>query len=145
MTTNYSEQITQSLERLREHQERMAAATAELQASTASATSKDRLVTAKVGPQGQVVSITFHTDGYRAMAPAELSAALVEVLNRARADMGERVIEAMRPFTGLGESLRASMAGGTELDTLLAPLHAMRPPRTDQPVKITAKQEEYDG
>lgn len=145
MTSNYSEQISQAMARLREQQEHMAESTAALQSATASATSKDRLVTAKVGPQGQVLSLAFHNTGYRDMAPAELSAVLVDVLNRARADMGEQISTAMKSFAGLGDALRVSMTGGTELDELLAPLHAMRPANTESPVRITSKQEEYDG
>lgn len=122
----------------------MAQSTSELESATASATSKDRLVTAKVGAQGQVVSLTFHTSGYRTMTPAELSAVLVDVLNRARADLGARITEAMKEFEGLGDVLRASMTAGTALDEVLAPLQAMRPV-AHQPVRITAKQEEYDG
>jgi DNA-binding protein YbaB len=142
---SYPEQIEQAVQRLREHQERMAEVTARLRTATASATSKDRMVTATVGPQGQVVSLSFHNSDYRSMASAELSAVLVEVLNRARADIGERVIESMKAFTGLGDALRVSMTGGTDLDTLLAPLHAMRPAVPEQPVRIAARQEEYDG
>jgi DNA-binding protein YbaB len=144
MTINYSEQIAQAMARLQEQQERMAETTAQLRDATASATSKDRLVTAKVGPQGQVVALTFHNTGYRDMAPAELSAVLLDVLNRARADLGEQISTAMKSFTGLGDALRVSMTGGTELDALLAPLHAMRP-GAESPVRITSRQEEYDG
>jgi DNA-binding protein YbaB len=144
LATDYSEHIAQTMARLREQQERMAETTARLQRADASATSKDRMVTAKVGPQGQVLSLTFHHSGYRGMAPAELSAVLVDVLNRARAEMGEQIAEAMRSFTGLGDLLRTSMSGGTELDEILAPLHAMRP-STDAPVRITTTTEEYDG
>lgn len=49
------------------------------------------------------------------------------MLNEARADMGAKVLESMRSFEGVGEMLRTSMTGGTELDELLAPLQAMRP------------------
>lgn len=144
MPTDYTEQIAEALAQVREQQEQMAKAAAELRAATASATSKDRLVTAKVGPQGQVLSLTFHTTAYRAMAPAELAAILVDTLNRARADIGERVTQSMKSFAGLGEALRSSLVGGSELDEVLAPLQAMRPVK-EQPVRIVVKQEEFDA
>ncbi|MEU3570045.1 YbaB/EbfC family nucleoid-associated protein [Kitasatospora sp. NPDC036755] len=127
MTFSYAEQIEQAMAALAEQQDRMAAAAQELQAATASATSKDRMVTATVGAQGQVVSLVFHTTAYRTMAPAQLGTVLADVLNTARADLGEQVAAAMGQFDGLGETLRASMTDGTELDELFAPLKAMRP------------------
>ncbi|MEV8095067.1 YbaB/EbfC family nucleoid-associated protein [Kitasatospora sp. NPDC085879] len=127
MTFSYAEQIEQAMATMAEQHSRMAAAAKELEAATASATSKDRLVTATVGAQGQVVSLVFHTDAYRTMAPTELGAAITEVLNTARADLGERIATRMTAFSGLGEALRASMTEGTELDELFAPLKAMRP------------------
>ncbi|MFE7527469.1 YbaB/EbfC family nucleoid-associated protein [Kitasatospora sp. NPDC057542] len=127
MTFSYAEQIDQAMAALAEQQVRMAEAAKELQAATASATSKDRMVTATVGAQGQVVSLVFHTTGYRTMAPAQLGTVIADVLNTARADLGERLVETMGSFSGLGETLRASMTGGSELDELFAPLREMRP------------------
>ncbi|MFF4380816.1 YbaB/EbfC family nucleoid-associated protein [Kitasatospora sp. NPDC001547] len=127
MTFSYAEQIDQAMAALAEQQAKMADTVKELQAATASATSKDRMVTATVGAQGQVVSLVFHTTAYRTMAPAQLGTAIADVLNTARADLGERLAEAMGSFSGLGETLRASMTGGSELDELFAPLREMRP------------------
>ncbi|WP_051969509.1 YbaB/EbfC family nucleoid-associated protein [Kitasatospora azatica] len=141
----FADQIEQAMATLREQQARMAETTRELQASTASVTSKDRMVTAVVGAQGEVVSLTFHTTAYRSMAPAQLAGILTEVLNEARADLGAKVLEAMRSFEGLGEALRTSMTGGTELDELLAPLQAMRPSHAAAEARRTARQEEFRG
>jgi DNA-binding protein YbaB len=142
----FAEQIEQTMAALREQQAKIAETTKELQASTVSVTSKDRMITAVVGAQGQVVSLAFHTTGYRSMAPAELSKALTDVLNEARADMGEKVTESMRSFQGLGEMLRNSMTGGTELDELLAPLQAMRPSaKRDEARRGNKRQEEFRG
>ncbi|MBD0671491.1 YbaB/EbfC family nucleoid-associated protein [Streptomyces sp. CBMA156] len=127
MSFSYAEQIEQAMAALAEQQVKMAEAAKELQAATASATTKDRMVTATVGAQGQVVSLVFHTTAYRSMAPAQLGTVLADVLNTARADLGERMTERMGAFSGLGETLRASMTGGTELDELFAPLRDMRP------------------
>ncbi|MFE2413408.1 YbaB/EbfC family nucleoid-associated protein [Kitasatospora sp. NPDC059408] len=123
----FAQQIEEAMETLRVQQARIEEATRKLQAETVSVTSKDRMITAVLGAQGEVVSLTFHTTAYRSMAPAQLSAALTDVLNRARADMGAKVTESLGTFEGLGEMLRTSMTGGTELDELLAPLQAMRP------------------
>ncbi|GJF32999.1 hypothetical protein KNE206_56990 [Kitasatospora sp. NE20-6] len=129
-----------------EQRTKMEEARRELEKATASATSKDRLITAKVGPQGQVVSLTFHNTGYREMAPVQLGALLTDVLNEARASMGEKVIASMKSFQGLGDILRDSMTGGTDLDELLAPLRAMKPDfDAEEAKKDSAKQEEFNG
>ncbi|MCX4745830.1 YbaB/EbfC family nucleoid-associated protein [Kitasatospora sp. NBC_01287] len=142
----FADQIEQAVAALREQQAKMAETTRELQESTASVTSKDRMVTAVVGAQGQVVSLTFHTTAYRSMAPAQLSGLLTDVLNEARADMGAKVTESMRSFEGLGELLRTSMTGGTELDELLAPLQAMRPGHAEAEARrLRGRQEEFRG
>ncbi|RSS83744.1 YbaB/EbfC family nucleoid-associated protein [Streptomyces sp. WAC06614] len=146
MTSPFAEQIEQAMAALREHQDRMAALTEELAQATTSATSKDRMVTAKVGPQGQVLALTFHTSAWRTMAAAELSAVLVDVLNEARAEMGGRITESMRAVTGLGDALRHSMTGGTELDELLAPLRAVHPGSAEaQGRRNVRRQEHFNG
>jgi DNA-binding protein YbaB len=146
MSSPLQEQVEQAMTRLTEHRARMEEVRAELRAANASVTSKDRMVTAVVGAQGQIVSLTFHTTAYRSMAPAELGAALVDVLNEARARIGDEVLTTMRSVSGMGEVLRHSMTGGTELDKLLAPLYAMRPGADGQePDRRTGKQEHFDG
>ncbi|WP_371521982.1 YbaB/EbfC family nucleoid-associated protein [Kitasatospora sp. NBC_01300] len=155
MTFSFEEQLAQAMESLAEQQAKMAEATEQLRAMTASATSKDRTVTAKVGSQGEVLALTFHSTAYRSMAPAQLSALLVDVLNEAKARMGEQVIASMRAFEGVGETLRMNFtgerededlfaAGGLDLESLLAPLTAMRP-GADPAAKQAHKQEEFNG
>ncbi|MFE9426018.1 YbaB/EbfC family nucleoid-associated protein [Kitasatospora sp. NPDC006697] len=143
----FAEQIEQAMITLREQQAKLAETTRELQNATATVTTKDRMVTAVVGAQGQVVSLTFHTTGYRSMAPAQLGTLLADLLNEARADLGDQVLAAMRRFDGVGESLRTSMTGGTELEELLAPLQAMRPAHLKAEDRRLGggRQEQFDG
>ncbi|MER8184886.1 YbaB/EbfC family nucleoid-associated protein [Kitasatospora sp. NPDC094015] len=144
MSNSFSEQIEQAMETMRAEHARATEARDELAKATVSVTSKDRLVTVKVGPQGQVVSMTFHTTGYREMAPAQLATLLTDLLNEARAKMGEKVISAMKGFDGIGDMLRVSMSGGGEIDEMLEPLRAMMP-GYDADAKRSAKQEEFGG
>ncbi|MER7753275.1 YbaB/EbfC family nucleoid-associated protein [Kitasatospora sp. NPDC097643] len=154
MTFSFEEQLAQAMAALEEQQARMAETARELRAATASATSKDRMVTAKVGSQGEVTALTFHTTAYQEMAPAQLAAVLKDVLNEARARMGEQIAASMRAFDGVGETLRLAVTGeredelpftadGFDLEALLAPLTAMRP-GADGP-KSPQKQEEFNG
>lgn len=104
------------------------------------------MVTAKVGAQGQVVSLTFNSTAYRSMAPAQLGALLTDLLNEARAEIGDRVMSSMSSFRGIGEALRASMTDGTELDELLAPLRSMRPGFDEEQARRNRqRQEEFRG
>ncbi|MFD0278101.1 YbaB/EbfC family nucleoid-associated protein [Kitasatospora sp. NPDC127111] len=145
---SFAEQIDQALAALDEQQTRMAAVAKELEAATATVTTKDRLVTAKVGAQGQVVSLTFHSTAYRDMAPAQLGRVLTDVLNEARAEIGERVAASMSQFSGLGEALAGSMTGGAGLDDLLEPLRSMRPGHAEEAEaekRRRNRQEEFRG
>ncbi|MEV4615649.1 YbaB/EbfC family nucleoid-associated protein [Kitasatospora sp. NPDC049258] len=146
MSNSFSEQIEQAMETMRAEHARAVEARDELAKATVSVTSKDRLVTVKVGPQGQVVSMTFHTTGYREMAPAQLATLLTDLLNEARATMGEKVIQAMKGFDGIGDMLRVSMSGGGEIDEMLEPLRAMMPGYDAEAAAGRAgKQEEFGG
>ncbi|MFD8750121.1 YbaB/EbfC family nucleoid-associated protein [Kitasatospora sp. NPDC059577] len=126
-----SEEIEQAMQAMREHQKRAEEVQAELARSSATVTSKDRMVTVKVGPQGQVLGLTFHTTGYQEMAPAQLGTLLTDLLNQARAEMGDQVIRAMKQFEGVGDMLRLGLTGGSNLDQLLEPLRSMRPGHDD--------------
>ncbi|MFC8448890.1 YbaB/EbfC family nucleoid-associated protein [Kitasatospora sp. NPDC057223] len=145
MSFSFAEQLESVMAEMMEQQARMLAAQQELQAATASAMSKDRMVTAKVGPQGEVVSLTFHTSDYRTMAPAQLATVLTDVLNEARARMGEQVMKSMSAFEGVGDLLRESLTGPTDLDEVLAPLIAMRPQRGEGLKPARTKQEDFNG
>ncbi|GAA2920790.1 MULTISPECIES: YbaB/EbfC family nucleoid-associated protein [Streptomycetaceae] len=149
MAIDFDGILKDAMSALHDQRDKMLAAKRELDAATASVTSKDHMVSVTVGPQGQVVSMTFHTKAYQSMAPAELAAALVTVLNEARAAMGSQVIEHIKGFQDFGGHLRSvtGLAGTpVEMDELLKPLRAMAPSfdleETLGEVKA-AKQEEF--
>lgn len=130
MAIDFESVLKDAMSALHGQRDKMLAAKRELDAATASVTSKDHMVSVTVGPQGQVVSLTFHTKAYQSMAPAELSAALVTVLNEARAEMGAHVIEHIKGFEDFSGHLRSvtglsGMPG--DMEELLKPLRAMRP------------------
>ncbi|MFF8773994.1 YbaB/EbfC family nucleoid-associated protein [Kitasatospora sp. NPDC015120] len=147
MSNPFADQIAQAMADMQTELARAEAMQQEMNELTGSVTSKDRMVTVKVGSQGQVVSMTFHTDDYREMAPAELAKVLTDVLNEARADVGRQVAERLSRFDGLGETLRLSMTGGSELDEILEPLWAMAPGYGDEEKKKAkaGRQEEFRG
>src|SRR5947209_3601198 len=105
MSDAFAGQIEQAMASLREQLAKMEALRGEMEKQSASATSEDRMVTAKVGPQGQVLGLSFHTTAYRDMAPTQLGVVLAVVLNEARAAMGEKIIESMQAFQDVGDVL----------------------------------------
>ncbi|RSS54716.1 YbaB/EbfC family nucleoid-associated protein [Streptomyces sp. WAC06614] len=139
------DQIEQAMARLGAHRARIEKAGAALRRASATVTSKDRLLTVKVGPQGEVLAVTFHTDDYQRMAPAQLGELLKDVLNEARAEIGEQITATFREFEGLGDALRTSMSGGTTLDDILAPLREMRPKGPDPVNGLRLRRPSDDG
>ncbi|MGA5498079.1 YbaB/EbfC family nucleoid-associated protein [Streptomyces cinereoruber] len=130
MAMDFESILKDAMSALHEQRDKMLEAKRELDAATASVTSKDRMVSVTVGPQGQVVSMTFHTKAYQSMAPAELAAALVTVLNEARARMGSEVIErikGLQDFSGHLRSVTGLAGTPTDMDELLKPLRSMAP------------------
>ncbi|MFI9005899.1 YbaB/EbfC family nucleoid-associated protein [Actinosynnema sp. NPDC053489] len=128
MSNPFQEQIDQAMAMVRDQRAALRRARDEMRAATATATSRDRLVTVVVGAQGELRDVRFNGTGYRELPPAQLAATVVELAGRARAEMAGRVADAFGPLTGGAEFLRRSMTGGTELDEFLAPLDALRMP-----------------
>jgi len=67
-----------------------------------------------------VTSIAFNTAKFRRMAPAELGAALVQVISQARAEGRSQVISAYREFLPEGMDLEKIMSGNLNMDSVLA-------------------------
>ncbi|MFW6642320.1 YbaB/EbfC family nucleoid-associated protein [Nocardiopsis algeriensis] len=91
--------------------ERLADASASLESATEEVVAKNRLVGAKVDATGELIELKFHTRAYRDMAPAELAAAVTDVVNRARRQMAERVSGVYSPFLPEEVDTRAAMDG----------------------------------
>jgi DNA-binding protein YbaB len=126
MSSPFQDQLDEAMAALREQQTKIQQVQQDLQQASFSVRSKDRMVTATVAAQGELRELKFHSNDYRSMAPAELSAALVEVIAAARKQAAARVAETFQPLLGAGAKLRESMTGGSEFEELFAPLRAMR-------------------
>jgi len=113
--TSFQDQIQQAMAEFAQQRARLSQARSDLEQLTVSASSKDHLVTVTLGASGEVKEIKFHRTDYAAMAPAELSAVLVETLARAREKAAAGVQEAFGSLAGFGAGLRDSLAGGDEL------------------------------
>ncbi|MEV0236000.1 YbaB/EbfC family nucleoid-associated protein [Nonomuraea sp. NPDC050786] len=85
------QEVNQQTEQLRKMQEKVG----EL---SATATSKDGMVTVTVGPRGEVRTIDFDPRVYRKLSPSELSAVIVEQIGRATSEVSAGMKELMEPF-----------------------------------------------
>jgi DNA-binding protein YbaB len=103
---------------LRRKQERLQKIRHNLQAETTKVTSKDGMITVTLDGKGEITSIAFNTAKFRRMAPAELGAALAEVINRARAQSRDRVIGAYRSFMPEGMNIEDIAGGKTDINRM---------------------------
>ncbi|MFC3995817.1 YbaB/EbfC family DNA-binding protein [Nocardiopsis sediminis] len=90
--------------------------------ATEEAVSKDRAISAKINAEGDLVELKFRTNAYKSMAPAELSAAITDVIKSARDRMQDRVLKAYAPFAPEGIDMEAARSGGFDPAQMLADL-----------------------
>jgi hypothetical protein len=57
------------------------------------------MVSATVDARGAVTELKFHTTRYRTMAPAELSAVLVDTIGKAQQEVAAKMEEILGPIT----------------------------------------------
>jgi len=112
------ESFQEALNELRRSQERLQSLRKDMQSKATKVTSKDGMVTVTLDGRSDVTSITFNTAKFRRMAPAELSAVLVETISRARSEGRTRVIEAYRSMIPNGIDIDAIMAGKFSVDKM---------------------------
>ena len=110
MALDSEEIMRQAQERLRQTQDQLATMRKKVEETRITVRSTDNMITAMVDGKGELVSITFTTAKWRRMAPAELGAALVKTINKARE---ESRAELMRSYSGMmPERLRPGAAAG---------------------------------
>ncbi|MEU1518964.1 YbaB/EbfC family nucleoid-associated protein [Streptomyces sp. NPDC005811] len=93
------ERLAQAMEALESTRAAVAAADERLRAASVTVLSKDRSVEVTVGPQGEVTALKFSDGKYRAMAPAQLSAVILQTLGEARSRMARQVLDTYRPIS----------------------------------------------
>ncbi|MGW5645920.1 YbaB/EbfC family nucleoid-associated protein [Saccharopolyspora sp. NPDC003752] len=128
---NLQAQMEQALAQITEKQQEMRKVEQDLLSRTATARSKDRMISATVKAGGELAKVEFHDDRYRTMARAELADAVVKVVEQARADMLHQVNETMAPQLGDIADLRGSLGGASPFSEFLAPLMEMQKDVTD--------------
>jgi DNA-binding protein YbaB len=100
-------------------QEHLQSVRAKLKEKPTKVTSKDGMVSVLLDDRGELTSIAFNTAKFRRMAPAELGAALVEVIGRARSEARNRLLSAYKPFLPEGMDLEKIMSGKLDMESML--------------------------
>ncbi|OQR63073.1 hypothetical protein B6E66_15645 [Streptomyces maremycinicus] len=108
------ERLAKAMQSLESTRAAVADAEQRLREASVTVTSKDRSVEVTVGAQGDLRALRFQDGRYRSMAPAQLSAVVMETIGLARARMARQVVDTYRPIS---ESVpRLPGMPGTEID-----------------------------
>ncbi|MFH8534004.1 YbaB/EbfC family nucleoid-associated protein [Streptomyces tendae] len=99
MSQSMDDRVAQAMAQLAAAQEAATAARAKLDAASTTAHSADRAVRVTVGAKGELTSLEFLDGKYRSMAAGQLSAAVLEAANRARAEMARLVVDTIDPLS----------------------------------------------
>ncbi|HUZ26733.1 MAG TPA: YbaB/EbfC family nucleoid-associated protein [Streptosporangiaceae bacterium] len=110
--------VDKAREDLRRHQEGLLAARKKLADVSTKMTSKDHSVTVTVNERGQLSSISFNSQKFRRMAPAELGSMLVETIAKAQEESRQLVLRTFQPFLPKGFDLPGLMAGNSDLSKM---------------------------
>ncbi|MFD8960450.1 YbaB/EbfC family nucleoid-associated protein, partial [Streptomyces anulatus] len=109
---SFQEQLAEAMAQLAEQTKKIQEVQEELARTSATATSKDRMVTASVNAHGEVVSFKFHTEGFRTMPAAQLAEVLKTTVNAARAAVSSKVTSSVGPRFGAPGGVGNGWLGG---------------------------------
>jgi len=119
MFSSFENEMTGALRELRAKQEEIASALGKLQETTATATSKDRMLKATVDGQGRLTELVFNGKRWREMAPKELGAKIVEVVADAQRGAAEATSELMGGLVPAGVDLEELRSAGPDLEAMM--------------------------
>jgi DNA-binding protein YbaB len=105
-----------AMEELQHTRDSLSQVREKIQAKPIKVTTKDGMVSITLDAGGEVASIVFNTQKFRRMAPAELAAALLDAITRARAEGRAQLAKAYAPFLPEGLDLNEVMSGKFSTD-----------------------------
>jgi DNA-binding protein YbaB len=117
MSVPMPDDMDAALADLRAEQARIEQIDRQLSGTTTSSTSKDRMVTVTVDSQGQLVDLKISGTRYRQIAPAELTARILETAKQAQELARSKTMEAFSEM--LPPGLAEAMKGGFNLDGMI--------------------------
>jgi hypothetical protein len=105
MAGSFDGELQGVLDRLRLQHERMVEVQRGVAGVSATAVAAKRACVVTVGAQGEVRELSFPTEAYRLMAPAELASVVRGTIAKARAEVLEAVAGLLSPFLPEGFSV----------------------------------------
>jgi len=112
--------IAGMLAKLHEQRERLADAATRMQAVTASATTKDRMIKITVDGRGRITELTLSGNRWRDLAPNELAAKIVDVVTRAQNKAAKAVSGLAASVAPEGLDIKQLIENGPDFDAILA-------------------------
>ncbi|MER6671562.1 YbaB/EbfC family nucleoid-associated protein [Streptomyces sp. NPDC000983] len=122
MSQPMQDRVARAMAHLKAAEEAAASARAELDAASVTARSTDRSVRVSVGAKGELTGLEFLDGKYRTMAAAQLSAAVLEAANSARAEMARRVVATLDPITRMTSRGAAPERMGVDWESVFGTL-----------------------
>jgi DNA-binding protein YbaB len=106
------------LDGFREQRENMLKTQHAVAEISATATAPKHAFEVTVGAQGEIKKLSFPTEAFRRMAPAELASVIEKTIGKARADAAKAMNKVMAPYLPEGFSLANVAAGKPDWDKL---------------------------
>jgi DNA-binding protein YbaB len=119
MTTPWEKQIDRLMADYQRHRTDALEVGEHMRSITGTATTGKGLITAVVGPGGEVRSITFHSRRYRVMAPAELAQVVIDTIEQARRNAVEQMAAAMPTVALAGMTYEDMLHGRVDVEAIL--------------------------
>ncbi|UNS99673.1 YbaB/EbfC family nucleoid-associated protein [Streptomyces tubbatahanensis] len=114
MSEPLQERIAHAMAELEATRAAVSRAQADLSQAAATVRSKDRVVEATVGSQGELTGLKFLDNKHQSMTGPQLAASVMEAVQQGRSQMAHRVMETFAPFTQPGPE--GSVRRGLDID-----------------------------
>lgn len=120
MSSPLYNEMEAALQDLRAQQANIRQAQQRLEAETTTVTTKDRMLTATVDHRQRLTGLKFSADRYRNLAPAELANRIVEVVQQAQQEAGDKSVSIFADLapTGFGPGIPDMINGVFDLDRM---------------------------
>jgi DNA-binding protein YbaB len=115
---DFDETTQQAANKLRQRLDGLLQVREKVQESRTQVRSADGMITVVVDGRGELSSITFGNAKWRRMPPAELAAALVQTINKARVESRDELMRAYSPFLPRTLDLSGSRDHPANLDQM---------------------------
>lgn len=119
MFSSFENQMTEAMRELRDKQSEIASALGKMHETTATASSKDRMLKATVDGQGTLTELEFNGKRWREMPPKELGAKIVEVVADAQRQAALKTSELMSGLVPSGFDLDQLRTVGPDMESMI--------------------------